>query len=335
MKVSIIIPVYNVESYLHKCMDSILTQTHRDFELILIDDGSKDLSGNICDDYSKKDDRVKVIHVPNGGVSAARNRGIDEATTDWIFFIDSDDWIDDIYLETLISGISSDTAIAYCGVVNEYTKDNTKTIAFGYSNAFCSKQDCKADFIAQHRLLQNGLPYAKMYNKKVLDKYGIRFDTSISFHEDHLFVFQYLMHVSEITTIDKTLYHYRHEGTQQSLSSKKHDPLKILEAGEKMLLQTKVLIDRYQIKDADYLCRAYTDVALCHIAIALLQSDEENKDEILQTAYRYKRYFEQYYKPNNKIARFLILAIMKSPGKYGRSLLLRISKKLYNKKYKQ
>ena len=91
---SIIVPVYNVEQYLENCINSVLNQSYRNFQLILVDDGSKDSSGEICDRFAQKDSRVKVIHKPNAGVSAARNTGIDIATGQFICFIDSDDWIE-------------------------------------------------------------------------------------------------------------------------------------------------------------------------------------------------------------------------------------------------
>ena len=92
-KISIIVPVYKVESYLSRCIDSILAQTYQNFELILIDDGSPDCCGEICDNYAKKDDRIIIIHKPNGGLSSARNVGLDLATGDYIGFVDSDDYI--------------------------------------------------------------------------------------------------------------------------------------------------------------------------------------------------------------------------------------------------
>ena len=97
-KLSIIVPVYNVEQYLDKCIKSILNQTFKDFELILVDDGSIDNSGEICDEYAKKDSRVKVIHKKNGGLAAARNTGLIIARGDYVGFVDSDDWIEPRYV---------------------------------------------------------------------------------------------------------------------------------------------------------------------------------------------------------------------------------------------
>ena len=99
MLVSVIVPVYKAEKWLHRCVDSILTQTMEDFELLLIDDGSPDRSGEICDEYAAKDSRVRVFHKENGGVSSARNLGLDNAKGEYICFLDSDDWIDSETLE--------------------------------------------------------------------------------------------------------------------------------------------------------------------------------------------------------------------------------------------
>ena len=93
-KISVIVPVYNTEKYLRRCIDSVLAQTYQDFELLLIDDGSKDSSGAICDEYAAKDARVRVFHKENGGVSSARNLGLDNARGEWVTFVDSDDYIE-------------------------------------------------------------------------------------------------------------------------------------------------------------------------------------------------------------------------------------------------
>ena len=93
-KISVIVPVYNVEQYLPRCIDSILAQTFTDFEVLLIDDGSTDESGKICDEYAKKDSRIRVFHKKNGGVSSARNTGLDNAHSEWVAFVDSDDTLD-------------------------------------------------------------------------------------------------------------------------------------------------------------------------------------------------------------------------------------------------
>lgn len=102
-KISVIVPVYNAEQYLHRCIDSILAQTFTDFELLLIDDGSKDNSGDICDGYAMKDERVRVFHKKKGGVSSARNLGLDNAKGEWVSFVDADDYLDNCYYSNFLS----------------------------------------------------------------------------------------------------------------------------------------------------------------------------------------------------------------------------------------
>ncbi len=106
IKISVIVPVYNVERYLHRCIDSILAQTLKEFELILIDDGTPDRSGAICDEYAARDNRISVIHQANAGVSAARNAGLEVAEGTWATFIDSDDWVAPEYLETIYKAVT-------------------------------------------------------------------------------------------------------------------------------------------------------------------------------------------------------------------------------------
>jgi len=101
--VSVIVPVYNVEEYLGRCVDSILAQTYTNLEVILVDDGAKDSSGAICDEYAARDARVRVIHKENGGLSSARNAGIDAAKGDWLEFVDSDDWIEPDAVESMLT----------------------------------------------------------------------------------------------------------------------------------------------------------------------------------------------------------------------------------------
>lgn len=123
-KISIIVPVYKVEKYLHKCVDSILKQTFKDFELILVDDGSPDRCGEICDEYARKDNRVRVIHKENGGVSDARNVGIDIAKGEYIGFVDSDDYIElDMYEFLYDYLIKSGSDISICGIACHIRKN--------------------------------------------------------------------------------------------------------------------------------------------------------------------------------------------------------------------
>ncbi len=139
--ISVIVPVYNVEKYIHRCVDSILLQSFTDFELILIDDGSPDNCGAICDEYAAKDSRVKVIHQKNAKLSAARNSGIDIAQGEWIAMIDSDDWIHKDYLRLLHEGAEQETDVVICGclITNNDTEQDCDTDSICFASAALSE----------------------------------------------------------------------------------------------------------------------------------------------------------------------------------------------------
>lgn len=196
--VSIIIPVYNVEKYLRRCLDSILSQTYINWECILIDDGSPDNCGKICDEYSNKDSRFKVIHQPNSGVSKARNRGIDSATGDWIMIVDSDDWIDSNTLEKAI-GISDGYDIIQWGYYrSSETCDLSKSV---YINDFSlSKLDDSEPY---------GSHTAMLFRLSFLNDNSLRYHTDMTMGEDWLFVFESYLKTDKIFNIkNEAFYHY-------------------------------------------------------------------------------------------------------------------------------
>lgn len=127
MLVSIIIPVYNVEPYLEQCLSSVAAQSFSDWECIVVDDGSTDGSGAICDLWAKRDSRFRIVHQENAGVSAARNRGLELAQGKWINFIDSDDWVDTDYLKVMVDAASEDTQLIVSGLKCHYTDGTTKS----------------------------------------------------------------------------------------------------------------------------------------------------------------------------------------------------------------
>ena len=143
-KISIIVPVYNGEDYLEKCVDSIVDQTEKNIEIILVDNGSEDRSPKICDAYAEKDNRIKVIHQPNNGVSFARNSGIEVAKGDFIGFVDADDWIDSEMFERLIALAEQNTAdVVMCDATTVYSNGKTQadTIAQLSKSTVLAKPD--------------------------------------------------------------------------------------------------------------------------------------------------------------------------------------------------
>ena len=178
-KISIIIPVYNVEDYLSMCIESVIAQTYKDWELILVDDGSPDNSGSICDEYASRDPRIRVIHKKNAGVSAARNTGIEAANGEWISFIDSDDWVDTDYLEKF--ELDKDDADLIIQGLEYYDNRNGQYFKqIKVADCILSGTDSKK-LVADNNVLGSGYPVAKAYRKSIIDT-GVRFDTTISYH---------------------------------------------------------------------------------------------------------------------------------------------------------
>lgn len=207
--ISVIVPVYNVEKYLNRCVDSIINQTYSNLEIILIDDGSTDTSGQICDEYKEKDERVYVIHQINGGLSVARNTGIDNANGNYLTFVDSDDLIHPQYIETLYKVIkkdNSDIVIADYERFDEFNKidleinDGTK-----YESNLLSNNEILTSFIQ----LKNNSRFVsscwKLFKKEVIG--NIRFPKGRLF-EDEFTVYKFIYNANKISIIDKILYFY-------------------------------------------------------------------------------------------------------------------------------
>ena len=206
--VSIIVPVYKVENVLHYCIDSILNQTYKDFELILVDDGSPDNSGKICDEYAKKDNRITVIHKENGGVSSARNCGIDAAKGKYVCFVDSDDYVNKNYLEILIKTKSEhsefDNIWCYFQTVTDYDSTGGNLIVDDNKNIYSVK-----DIMTLHEKWLDAGPVCKLYDRKIILENGLTFDSNLSLGEDLIFNFQYLDCTNgKIFVIPKKLYSY-------------------------------------------------------------------------------------------------------------------------------
>lgn len=212
--VSVIVPVYNVEKYLKRCVDSILAQSFTDFELILVDDGSTDGSGAICDELAKADDRISVHHHPNQGVSAARNHGIEAAKGEWITFIDSDDYVLPVYLQSLYQGtLESDSDFVVTGIKHVFENDPGKVIVREWPAIVVKKENL--DVLYEKNILQYQKgPVIKLFKKEIIKKNGLRFNERLSRGEDALFVYEYLLHSNIISVAPGANYIYnRREGS--------------------------------------------------------------------------------------------------------------------------
>ena len=214
-KVSVIIPVYNTSFYLKECIESVLNQFFLDFEIIIINDGSTDDSGKICEEYAKCDKRIHLYHQKNQGVSAARNYGIQKAKGEWLVFLDSDDFVDKSYLSDFFSNLSGRTELVIQGM-NKYS---TKVEMF---YEFSKREIISRDkFLQQYEIIPYFFgPVSKLYKREIIKKNNLQFDNSKSFAEDTLFNLDYLSWCNnEILIINQRNYYYR--ATPNSLSSQK------------------------------------------------------------------------------------------------------------------
>lgn len=216
-KISLIVPVYKAEKYLRRCIDSIIAQTFTDWECILVDDGSPDGSGAICDEYVAKDARIQVIHKENGGVSSARNIGIEQAGGEWVTFIDSDDWISQYYLESFVCRLEYGDRTIYLQGIQMFTIHKGLSPMFSYEDNFYSIKE-HVDLFVNNRILADGCPVAKLFNLNVLKNNNIRFNETISINEDHIFVLTYYNYVDNVCTISELSYKYYYDFTVPSLT---------------------------------------------------------------------------------------------------------------------
>ena len=203
IKVSVIIPVYNTIKYLPKCLDSVINQNYQNIEIILVDDGSSDGSEKICDDYEKKDSRVIVFHQENGGVSLARNNGIKKASGEYICFIDADDFVHSDYIKTLVDNLNENT-LSICQI--EKFQENVNIPINGNTGKKILDKDHFIDLCNMSLL---NTPCCKLYNKNIIEKNKVFFDTKISLGEDLLFNLNYLKYIDKIVVANQKLYYYR------------------------------------------------------------------------------------------------------------------------------
>lgn len=232
-KISIIVPVYNVERYLDKCISSILEQSFTDFELIIVDDGSKDNSGRICDEYKDRDFRIKVIHQENGGLSAARNIGIEISEGKYVTFIDSDDFIHPNMLEILYNNILENKAdISICDYHLVY-EDNEMPKDFGDNNLKVYNNIESVKKIVEKSEASMIIACSKLYRISLFD--NIRYPFG-KYHEDEFVTYKLLYKSTKIVVTDAKLYYYLKRSNSITGSTYSIKRLEKLEALEEAIM---------------------------------------------------------------------------------------------------
>ena len=207
-KVSIIVPVYNAQEYLKRCVDSILSQDYRDFELLLMDDGSKDASGEICDAYAQQDGRVRVVHKENTGVSDTRNQALELARGTFLQFLDSDDWIVPEATRLLVRSMEEYNCDM---VISDFYRVSGERLAQKgdiEEDKVMSRQEFASYMIENPADFYYGVLWNKMYRRSIIEEYHIRMDTSISWCEDFLFNLEYILHANVFYALQAPVYYY-------------------------------------------------------------------------------------------------------------------------------
>ncbi len=210
--ISVIVPIYNVESYLNRCVESLVKQTYQNIEIILVDDGSTDNSGILCEKWASKDERIQVIHTENRGLSAARNAGINSAKGKYLYFIDSDDWVEYDILEVLSENMKTYRVdLSSCGIKEDYGEQELKV-----------EKDRKWIEVTQkqmfHEILCNRYVYGYVWNKLFKTELveNLRFDEELFSQEDMDFTMRYLERCKNSVYTESEYYHYRQRTTSMT-----------------------------------------------------------------------------------------------------------------------
>lgn len=200
--VSVIIPVYNVQQYLPQCVESILAQTYQNLEIILVDDGSTDDSGRLCDDFAEKDSRLKVFHVPNGGPAKARNIGLDCATGEYIVFVDSDDCVSEDWLNVLFNGIQSGVGL-FCAAYTDISMYGKV-----YCNDFAVEQYTRQALINCVLSGTGGVLWGKIFRSNIIKQENIRLPENLFMCEDMIFILEYIRYTDSWGASNQSIYFY-------------------------------------------------------------------------------------------------------------------------------
>lgn len=215
MKLSVIVPIYKVEKYLEKCIESIISQTYNDLEIILVDDGSPDKCPEICDEFARKDGRIKVVHKENGGLLSARKAGLETATGEYVGFVDGDDYIQkDMYFELMQSVINYKSDIAICEFWYSYPDREIESDYF-LNKKLYSRNELENEvfptMLFKDRFYSFGIYpncWSKIFKRELLNKHLPGVDNRIRLGEDASFVYPCILDCKSISYVDKPLYHY-------------------------------------------------------------------------------------------------------------------------------
>ena len=310
-KISVIVPVYNVEAYLERCVESILQQTYANFELILINDGSADSSGQICDYLASQYENIKVYHIENAGVSNARNMGIQLATGSWVTFIDSDDFVTQDYLATLASAVEGEN-IGFAIAPLQHIKNGLVTDLPPYSGKkeIWSTEETMKELLMTTRT--SFFPVAKLFKRDLLA--DEKFNTNYHLAEDALFLTELLLKTRcSSVFIDKPVYYYDHREGSATTSVNQHvfDTIEVFKQIISQVLQAFPSL-KYELKNRE--CWSYITV-YDKIIFTSREEYQKEKAELRTWIVQHRReiWKDAYFTTFRKVA---ILSLVISPWLY-------------------
>ena len=270
--ISVIVPVYKVEKYLDRCVESIVNQTYKNLEIILVDDGSPDNCGAMCDKWAEKDSRIKVIHKENGGLSDARNAGMDIATGDLMGFVDSDDWIHENYICYMLQAIKiCDAEIAACDISIVTDDDSVKSEKMNFDYVEYTNEEAMS-YLTQGQKVR-AVAWNKLYSKKLLKNERFPYGR---FHEDEFFTYKIIGKTNKVLYVNCPLYYYyQRVGSIMNSISVKH--LDALDAYLERIEYLKIKYPQLYRRDKIALCMTCVNMYNKIISVSKDTTDAYNK----------------------------------------------------------
>lgn len=297
--ISVIVPIFMVEQYLDKCIESVVNQTYDNLEIILVDDGSPDSCPKICDNWAERDDRIKVIHKQNEGVSIARNTAFDMCTGEYITFVDADDWVESRFVEELVSAVETGADIVSAGLTLDYLDEESDII--NCEEKLVTDKQVMIDF-----LLDKIRPEActKLYKKSTIS--NIRFNEKRKYSEDLLFNYYAFKQSSKVACVNNTMYHYLQESGNSSttplMTENRKNSYKVF---EEILEDCKADKELYSYALYQYTMRVFA------IVTRVIKHEEYSRlyyDELVDSILQYKKdiVFCSTVKKKYKLSAFMI-----------------------------
>ena len=321
--ISVIVPVYGVENYLSTCINSIIKQTYENIEIILVDDGSLDKSGDLCDYYSTQDSRIRVIHKKNGGLSDARNAGIDICNGEFISFIDSDDYISPIFIETLYNAaIMFNADIVTCSSAVSFIDGSAEIVELEMKPERCSMREIKQKEVIREILYQkipNGAPH-RLYKRHIFNE--LRFPFGYLF-EDVATVYKAFFLAKKIAIVDASIYAYRI----------RQDSIVRMKFSDKKMIAITIgdeLFENISLYDTSLKKAAASRAFALNFQVFLQvpPNERENLKKLWGEIIKYRKFiiidFDSYVRPKNKFAAIISFLGMRTAHKIGRRILYNI-----------